>query len=39
MYKIMLVEDEPIVRLAIKSLVNWKEMGFLIGFEYTGGEP
>ena len=34
----MLVEDEPIVRLAIKSLVNWKEMGFLIGFEAANGK-
>lgn len=38
MYKILLVEDEPIVRLAIKSLVNWKEKGFLMEFEAANGK-
>lgn len=37
MYKIMLVEDEPIVRLAIKSLINWEEKGFVIENEASNG--
>ncbi|MBZ9686526.1 response regulator [Clostridium estertheticum] len=28
MYRMLLVEDEPIVRLALKSLVNWENYGF-----------
>lgn len=28
MYKMLLVEDEPIVRLALKTQVNWQEYGF-----------
>ncbi|MDF2987740.1 MAG: DNA-binding response regulator [Eubacterium sp.] len=38
MYKIMLVDDEPIVRLAIKSLINWEEKGFSIAFEASNGK-
>jgi YesN/AraC family two-component response regulator len=38
MYKIMLVDDEPIVRLAIKSLINWEEHGFEIAFEASNGK-
>jgi two-component system response regulator YesN len=38
MYKIMLVEDEPIVRLAIKSLINWEEKGFYIEYEASNGK-
>ncbi len=38
MYKIMLVEDEPIVRLAIKSLINWEEKGFYIECEASNGK-
>jgi two-component system response regulator YesN len=28
MYKMLLVDDEPIVRLALKSLVDWNDYGF-----------
>lgn len=38
MYKIMLVDDEPIVRLAIKSLINWEENGFEMEFEASNGK-
>jgi two-component system response regulator YesN len=38
MYKIMLVDDEPIVRLAIKSLISWEEKGFQIKFEASNGK-
>ena len=38
MYKIMLVDDEPIVRLAIKSLINWEENGFEMAFEASNGK-
>lgn len=30
MNKILLVDDEPIVRIAIKSLVEWEQNGFII---------
>lgn len=28
MYKVVIVDDESIVRLAIKSMVNWQELGY-----------
>lgn len=38
MYKILLVEDEPIVRLALKSLVDWKTYGFDEVLEASNGK-
>mgnify|MGYP000966759828 CR=1 FL=1 len=38
MYKMLLVEDEPIVRLAIKSLVRWEEYGFDDVIEASNGK-
>ena len=38
LYKIMIVEDEPIVRLALKSLVDWKHWGFNMDLEASNGK-
>lgn len=35
--KVMVVDDEPIVRLAIKSLVDWGKHGFDLGCEASNG--
>ena len=37
MYKMLLVEDEPIVRLALKTQVNWQKYGFDEIFEASNG--
>ncbi len=37
MYKMLLVEDEPIVRLALKSLVDWNKYGFDEVLEASNG--
>jgi len=38
MIKVMLVDDEPLIRMAMKSLFNWKENGFEIVSEASNGE-
>ena len=38
MYQVMVVDDEPIVRLAIKSLVDWENHGFIVEFEAANGK-
>ena len=38
MYKIMLVEDEAIIRRGIKRGVKWEENGFEIAAEAEDGE-
>lgn len=38
MQKVMVVDDEPIVRLALKSLVNWENHGFDLCFEAANGK-
>ncbi|PRR79162.1 putative response regulatory protein [Clostridium liquoris] len=38
MYKMLLVEDEPIVRLALKSLVDWNAYGFDEVLEASNGK-
>lgn len=37
MYKVMIADDEPLVRLAIKSLVDWEEHGFNLEMEASNG--
>jgi two-component system response regulator YesN len=37
MYKVMIVDDEPLMREAISSMINWKEAGFsLVADTYDG---
>ncbi len=38
MYRMLLVEDEPIVRLALKSLVNWEKYDFDEVLEAANGK-
>ena len=38
MYKVMLVDDEPFVRMGMKSLIQWEDLGFKICFECDNGE-
>jgi YesN/AraC family two-component response regulator len=38
MHKVMVVDDEPIVRLALKSLANWENHGFDLSFEAFNGK-
>ena len=38
MIRIMLVDDEPFIRVAIKSIFNWEEHGFQIVSESSNGE-
>lgn len=38
MYKVMVVDDEPLVRLAVKSLVNWETHGFILELEASNGK-
>ena len=37
MYRILLVDDEPLIRLAIKSLGSWESHGFEIACEAYDG--
>lgn len=37
MYKILVIDDEPIVRLAIRSLVDWNKYGYVIEAEESNG--
>ena len=38
MYNIMIVDDEPFVRLAIKSLTDWEKKNFLFKYEASNGK-
>ncbi len=38
MYRVMIIDDEPLVRIAIKSLVNWDTHGFDIQLEASHGK-
>lgn len=38
MYKIMIVDDEMLVRIGVKALINWKELGFEIVGEASNGQ-
>lgn len=38
MHKVMVVDDEPIVRLALKSLANWEKHDFDLSFEASNGK-
>ena len=37
MYKIMIVDDEMLVRIGVKALINWQELGFEIVAEASNG--
>lgn len=30
MYQVLLVDDEPIVKVALRTIVNWESLGFSI---------
>ncbi|GMQ64581.1 response regulator transcription factor [Vallitalea maricola] len=38
MYEILIVDDEPIVRLGLKSLIKWEEHNISIEFEAANGK-
>lgn len=38
MKKVLIVDDEPIVSLAIKSLVDWENNGYIMDYEAFDGE-
>lgn len=38
MYNVLVVDDEPIVRLALKSLVSWESYGFSLDLEAASGK-
>jgi len=38
MYKIMIVDDEMLVRIGVKSLIDWQELGFEIVAEASNGQ-
>ncbi len=38
MHRVMVVDDEPLVRTAIKSLTDWRKHGFLVDLEARNGE-
>lgn len=38
MYKIMIVDDEMLVRIGVKALINWEELGFEIVAEAGNGQ-
>lgn len=37
MHKVLIVDDEPFIRTAIKSLCNWQDYGFSIDYEASNG--
>lgn len=37
MYRILLVEDEPVIRCAMKTLIQWKKYGFVVAAEANHG--
>lgn len=38
MYKLLIVDDEPLVRLALHQIVDWASYGFISIYEATNGE-
>ena len=38
MYTVLLVDDEPLVRLALKTLIPWEQLGFICELEAGNGE-
>jgi two-component system response regulator YesN len=38
MKKIMIVDDEVIVRIGIRSIVNWEEHGYTVSADASSGE-
>jgi len=38
MYKVMIVDDEMLVRIGVKSLIDWQELGFEIVAEASNGQ-
>ncbi len=38
MFTVQLVDDEPIVRVGLRKLINWKELGFEVICESSNGE-
>ena len=38
MYRVLLIDDEPLVRLALKSLIPWRQHGFACELEAGNGE-
>ncbi|MDD3173768.1 MAG: response regulator [Herbinix sp.] len=38
MYKVMIVDDEMLVRIGVKSLIDWQELGFEIIAEASNGQ-
>ena len=38
MYRIMIVDDEMLVRIGVKALINWQELGFEIVAEASNGQ-
>lgn len=37
MHKVLIVDDEPFIRTAIKSICNWQDFGFSIDYEASNG--
>ena len=38
MFKVMIIDDEPIIRKGIKNILNWKQFGCEICAEASDGE-
>ena len=38
MYKVLIVDDEALVRIGLKTTINWNEIGFSIAADATNGE-
>ena len=38
MYSVMIVDDEPIIRMGLKKIINWEDYGFKIICEARDGE-
>lgn len=38
MYSVMIVDDEPIIRMGLKKIINWEDYGFKIVCEARDGE-
>jgi len=38
LYSVMIVDDEPIIRMGLKKIINWQEFGFEIVCEARDGE-
>lgn len=38
MHRVLVVDDEPIVRVALKTLVNWESCGYIFDLEASNGK-